>query len=431
MGDRNRELRQIDPLLSLRGLACLIVIIGHCAPAKHTIYYQNYDLTWLIFGAGGVAVRIFFCLSGYLMGKAFYTERYTEDAKGFINFWRNRVLRIFPLYYFAVLILGSLFYPHIWKLENWSYLVRLLTFTYNHALPIEFNGALWTLSTEVQFYLLVPFVYSYLKPHLVNYRQILWSFVGIIAVSFILRQGIWLAITWQKTIPVEEEVSYFIKYIYTPLFTNLDTFLCGFLINPLLQLVKGDRQNLPQRTQKYIKLFKNRLAWLTILILYLVTAYCKYYNQALLVFISPSLTALLTSVFIFLVEYTAACSQMNYSLCAEIPDFSKKSGISVPHSPEKRCNSEDKFINSNKIRYSSLLVNTLLIMEILGKLSYGMYIWHVPIISNINPLLNSHSPLVAFILKFIATLTVSTLLASVTYYLIEVPAAKWKNYCKS
>ncbi|MEP0799466.1 ShlB/FhaC/HecB family hemolysin secretion/activation protein [Funiculus sociatus GB2-A5] len=34
---------------------------------------------------------------------------------------------------------------------------------------------------------------------------------------------------------------------------------------------------------------------------------------------------------------TAACSRMKYTLCGEIPDFSKKLGICVPHSPEKGC----------------------------------------------------------------------------------------------
>jgi len=100
----------VDPLLSLRGFACLMVVMAHSIPPKSTIYYHNYDLTWLIFSAGGVAVRIFFCLSGYLIGKAFYNQRYTTQLKGLINFWRNRALRIFPLYYFSVIILGLIFY---------------------------------------------------------------------------------------------------------------------------------------------------------------------------------------------------------------------------------------------------------------------------------------------------------------------------------
>lgn len=36
-------------------------------------------------------------------------------------------------------------------------------------------------------------------------------------------------------------------------------------------------------------------------------------------------------------QFTAACRRMKYSLCGEAPDFSKKSGASVPHSPYKRC----------------------------------------------------------------------------------------------
>lgn len=52
------------------------------------------------------------------MGKAFYTKRYTADVPGVINFWRNRLLRICPLYYFAVLISALFVYTDILKIEN-------------------------------------------------------------------------------------------------------------------------------------------------------------------------------------------------------------------------------------------------------------------------------------------------------------------------
>lgn len=93
------------------------------------------------------------------MGKAFYTDRYQVDFSGMLNFWRNRVLRIAPLYYFALLFLCLFVYPETLKVENWSYLLRLCTFTYASHLPLAFNGAFWSLSTEVQFYLFVSFIY--------------------------------------------------------------------------------------------------------------------------------------------------------------------------------------------------------------------------------------------------------------------------------
>jgi peptidoglycan/LPS O-acetylase OafA/YrhL len=63
---------QLDPFLALRGLACLVVVFYHVAPPRNFIGYQNYDFSWILFGHGYAAVLVFFCLSGYLMGKVFY-----------------------------------------------------------------------------------------------------------------------------------------------------------------------------------------------------------------------------------------------------------------------------------------------------------------------------------------------------------------------
>jgi peptidoglycan/LPS O-acetylase OafA/YrhL len=101
----------LDSLLTLPGVACFMVVISHYNAQKKAILYKNLDLTWLTFSFGFFGVWIFFCLSGYLMDKAFYTERYTVDLSGTPNFWRNRAIRIFPLYYFAVLILSLFVYP--------------------------------------------------------------------------------------------------------------------------------------------------------------------------------------------------------------------------------------------------------------------------------------------------------------------------------
>lgn len=114
------------------------------------------------------------------MGKAFYTKRYTADVPGVINFWRNRLLRICPLYYFAVLISALFVYTDILKIENWGYLFRIITFTYNHSLPPIWNGAMWSLSTEVQFYILVPFLYTFLLHRLVSRKEIVVTSILII-----------------------------------------------------------------------------------------------------------------------------------------------------------------------------------------------------------------------------------------------------------
>lgn len=377
----------VDPLLSLRGFACLMVIMAHSAPPKSTIYFHNYDLTWLIFTPGGVAVRIFFCLSGYLIGKAFYNQRYSTQGNGILNFWRNRALRIFPLYYFAVIILGLIFYPQIWLPENRQYLLRILTFTYDHTLPVDFHGAFWYLSTEVQFYLVIPFIYIYLRDRLTKLNQLITIFFSLIFLSFCLRILIWAFIATQTSLP-QQQMNSFISYIYIPLITNLDSFICGFLVNAIIIKQKAEQ---PIKQPNNTLISKTKIAFILILFLYVFTAYCKYYHQLELLLIAPTITALLTSTFLYLIE-------------------------------------SDPYPKSYHFPQKSFWELPFITLGYLGNLSYGIYVWHYPIVTKLTPILfTSNYPLQAFFLRFLETLILSTLLATASYYLLERPAIKFKR----
>jgi peptidoglycan/LPS O-acetylase OafA/YrhL len=406
---------RLDALLALRGFACLMVIIHHCNPPRNSIIYQNFDWSWLIFSHGWVAVWIFFVLSGYLMGKAFYTERYIADISGVIGFWRNRIFRIIPLYYFAVLILILFVYPNYLKIENWGYILRLLTFTYDFSSTsqpgMNFSPVFWSLSTEMQFYIFVPFIFTYLRYHIYQRKQVYFTAFVIAMCMFLMRCLLW--VTLKKE--MNEQFSYVIKYWYTPVFINLDLFLSGFLLNIWLKyqnyssdfsvdILVNKRLHFPQVNKKYI-------AVILFVYLYLFTAYHLYHQElfnlperagkgiitATTFFMLQPLTAIITSIFIWAFESD------NYH----------------------------NFIKNEKLSFSSILRNPLRILEIFGNLSYGIYIWHVPILGNITPIFTSNIPFETFYLKFTATLILSVFLATVTYYLVELPFTKWKIYPQS
>jgi len=95
----------VDMLLALRAFACLLVVSHHSIINMHNnIWLENNKSIWPLFSPAWVGIWIFFVLSGYLMGKGFFTDRYSRDKKGAINFYINRAIRILPLYYFAILI---------------------------------------------------------------------------------------------------------------------------------------------------------------------------------------------------------------------------------------------------------------------------------------------------------------------------------------
>lgn len=400
---------RLDALLALRGLACLMVVVAHCNPPRSFLVYHEFDLSWILFSAGGVAVRIFFCLSGYLMGKAFYTRRYTLDRSGIFNFWRNRALRVFPLYYFSLFATSLFVYTDLWKLENWKHVLRIVAFTYDQTVPIAFNGALWTLSTEVQFYLIVPFLFIFFRDRVRNKQQILLDALILAGGSLFLRVFLWFII--QANFSPDEAAIAFVRHVYVPLWMNLDLFLGGFLLNFWMnsEWQRLQTRNLGGWRRKSISIWQRQISRLSrfcahlgfkkiavtiVLLLYLVTASLKYQNQELLGLISPTLTLVATSFFIYIFETATA---MNSHRC--------------------NCKLSLKACRENPWRF----------LEVLGFLSYGIYIWHLPILAKIQPLLVSNIPIESYFIRFFATLVLSIILATMTYYLVELPTANMKK----
>ena len=400
MQSNNIKNNRLDALHALRGFGCLMVVTIHCAPPRKSIIYDDVDLSWLMFSHGAIAVWIFFVLSGYLMGKVFYTKRYTADSTGVIKFWRNRVLRIFPLYYFAVLILSIFVYPEILQFSSWGYLLRICTFTYHPYISfdtVKFNDVFWSLSTEVQFYLIVPFVYSLIQNYfkLNNQKKVFIVGLSIIVFSLIIRSLLWMSFHKEIT----QQMGYAFKYWYTPLIVNLDLFFCGFLLNPLIQ---NHKLNWNQRKSFFSKL----IAVILIILLYLFTAHHLYHQELwnlpnrsggwrtlTTILVLQPLTAIITAFFIFAFE-----KDVYY-------DFTK----------------------NEKLSFTTILKNPSRILEIIGNLSYGIYIWHMPIITRTYEVFNAEIPIEAFYIRLTATLILSALLSTVTYYLVELPFARWKR----
>jgi len=398
MQSNTNKNNRLDALLALRGFACLMVVTIHCAPPRKSIIYGDVDLSWLMFSHGAIAVWIFFVLSGYLMGKVFYTKRYTAEIAGVIKFWRNRALRILPLYYFAVLILSIFVYPEVLKFSNWGYLLRIFTFTYHPYISftaVKFNDVFWSLSTEVQFYLIVPFIYSLIQNRLNNQKKVFIAASLVIIITFIIRGLLWISFHNEIT----QDMGYAFKYWYTPLITNLDLFLCGFFVNELIQ-------NKTIKLNYTKSLIIQILSVTLIILLYLFTAHHLYHQELwnlpnrsggwrtlTTILILQPLTAIITSFFIFAFEKD------------------------VYH----------EFTKNEKLSFNTILKNPSRILEIIGNLSYGIYIWHMPIITRTYDVFNAKIPIEAFYIRLTATLILSTVLATVTYYLVEVPFSRWKR----
>jgi peptidoglycan/LPS O-acetylase OafA/YrhL len=140
-------LRSID---GLRGIAILLVIMFH--------------LNIVHFGWSGVI--LFFILSGYLITKILLAEKdkHLTIRHKLKNFWVRRALRILPLSYLYLIILFVFSFFSQIQFNAGAELPYLLTYTYNfylisvfdQAAPSFLTGHLWSLSIEEQFYIFFP-----------------------------------------------------------------------------------------------------------------------------------------------------------------------------------------------------------------------------------------------------------------------------------
>lgn len=173
-----RERLYYPELDGLRFLAFFLVFIHHLPIPKSWLTGNDFFLEALfikIHNVGWIGVDIFFVLSSYLLTRLALIE---FDLTGHIkisNFYYRRMLRIWPLYFFG-LLLGFVFYPLFLALISdisWpdsfsilsirdhaiSFSLFLGNYTYASAhSTLGIYRSLWTVSLEEQFYLAFPFV---------------------------------------------------------------------------------------------------------------------------------------------------------------------------------------------------------------------------------------------------------------------------------
>src|SRR6476620_6746086 len=141
--------QRIPQLDSLRGIAILMVLVGHIQKNVPGIVGP-----WAHHGFSGV--DLFFVLSGFLITGILLRAKTRPDY--FKNFYTRRALRIWPLYY-AVLILlllpNSLTHLNLAS-PRWSYLLYIQNLFPGFPAASGPLYITWSLAIEEQFYLIWP-----------------------------------------------------------------------------------------------------------------------------------------------------------------------------------------------------------------------------------------------------------------------------------
>lgn len=106
-----------EGLNGLRFFAALAVIITHIELTKNFFKIQNcWQSSTLIFNLGGLGVYFFFVLSGFLITYLLIIEKQKTGTVAVKKFYIRRVLRIWPLY-FLILIVGFFVLPNFKQID--------------------------------------------------------------------------------------------------------------------------------------------------------------------------------------------------------------------------------------------------------------------------------------------------------------------------
>jgi len=107
-----RQKRYFPNLNGIRCIAALLVIFHHLEQAKHAFGIANVYEIPIIQHAGRLGVGLFFVLSGFLITYLLLEEKGKFGDVDTKKFYLRRIFRIWPIY-FPVIILSFFVFPHI------------------------------------------------------------------------------------------------------------------------------------------------------------------------------------------------------------------------------------------------------------------------------------------------------------------------------
>lgn len=190
-------------LNSMRFLAAVVVIIHHVEMAKYWFDLPNIYTNTFVGGVfGKLAIISFFVLSGFLITYLLLEEHRRSGTISIKDFYKRRILRIWPVYYLVV-ILSLFVFPAIsfldipglseemsdgFALKSMLYLTFLPNVGYTIYEHIAYASQTWSVGVEEQFYLLWPLLMLWA----INKKKVVPMLLGVITVYL----GIKSVVVW-------------------------------------------------------------------------------------------------------------------------------------------------------------------------------------------------------------------------------------------
>jgi peptidoglycan/LPS O-acetylase OafA/YrhL len=220
MQSANSQRFYYPELDGLRFIAFLLVFIHNANPILKGTFLEKFSAySW--FG-----VDLFFCLSAFLITKLLIAEQQQTGKINIRNFYIRRILRIWPLYFFYIIVGTIIIAPMEGRNINIpGHLISLATFTFNfthlvmHFSPISIFVPLWSISQEEQFYIVIPW---FLQKVAILQEKTKWT---VLAMLFLAGNLIRMAFIYFQ---------FPSQWLYFLPFTHIDAMLGGLAVGLVL-----------------------------------------------------------------------------------------------------------------------------------------------------------------------------------------------------
>lgn len=358
----------IKSLDGLRGVAVLLVIIYHFGKKLEFISF-DFELGW-------IGVQLFFVLSGYLITRILVKEKEQQFSFYMKRFYWRRILRIFPIYFLYLFFITALYFVTK-EPKDFSFAAPFLfTYTYNYSVLFPEWGItnlyshLWSLSVEEQFYLFWPLLVFLLS---INGLKRLCLGLIILVPVFRFFMATWLA-------PYGGD-DYIGLSIYWFTISHLDAFAVGGIMNIISE-------------KSQVKIVSYRwIIWVVVITAGIVNL--LNYNMDLTTYEISSFGYLLPSLENY--QHVWSYSILNILFACIIIKSVRKG--------------------------SNLLQNKVLVF--IGKISYGIYLYHFIAILAIKKLTNQ--PLINEFVTFLLYMVLVLGISYMSYIVIEKRFLNLKN----
>lgn len=180
-------MKRIEQLTFTRFVIIILVLFAHNVVGPYLDPLLFFPLGALI-RSGSTGVSYLFILSGFVMTLVYYKP---AEKFNYLNFWRTRLIRLYPLYLFAFFLTCVYYYDSLFKIKPEKILANI--FILQSWIPKyaqSFNYVAWSMTVEVFFYLFFPFflIWTYRQPtrKLIRFSLVVW------AVSTTIFQILWI-----------------------------------------------------------------------------------------------------------------------------------------------------------------------------------------------------------------------------------------------